>query len=137
MHLLGAVFSVAWAERQREMPHPSIVTHPRRLRAFLEWLAALPDVPEEGLMDEETRAQLARSTPPGHGAPGTQGWVWRGIAYMLPCPPLGGMAIASLAEAMPSETPWSRDLFIAQWHVLAHLALQGSLEQGTLPEREM
>ncbi len=86
MHLLGAVFSVAWAERQREMLHPGIVTQPRRLRAFLEWLAALPDVPEDGVMDAETGAHLARTTRPGHGAPGTQGWVWRGIAACLvPC----------------------------------------------------
>lgn len=134
MHLLGAVFSVAWAERQREMPHPGIVTQPRRLRAFLEWLAALPDVPEDGVMDAETGAHLARTTRPGHGAQGTQGWVWRGIAACLvPCPPLGGLALASLAEAMPPDAPWSRGLFTMQWHVVAHLALQGSLEQGNSP----
>jgi hypothetical protein len=133
MHLLGAVFSVAWAERQREMSQPGIVTHPRRLRAFLEWLAALPAVSEEGVMDAESRAHLARSTPPGHGAPGTHGWVWRGIACLVPCPSLGGLALASLAEAMPPDAAWSRDLFTMQWRVLAHLALQGSLEQGATP----
>jgi hypothetical protein len=112
------------------MPQPGIITRPRRLHAFLGWLAALPALPAQAEMDARQAALIAISTPPGHGEPGTAGWVWRGVFCTLPCPPLGGMAVVSLVEAVPPQEPWSRDLFTLQWRTLAQRALGYRLEQG-------
>jgi hypothetical protein len=128
-HLLGTVFSRAWAERQREMPAAGIVTYPHGLRAVLGWLTTLPVMPNDAQIDPEHGALMALATPPGHGALGTEGWVWRGIICMLPCPPLGGASIVSLVEAMPPAAPWSRGLFTLRWRALAWRALFGALEQ--------
>ena len=122
-HLLGTVFSRAWADRRREMPPAGIVTHPHGLRAVLGWLTTLPVVPKTLRSTRATQRpdgprHSARAWSAGHGGMGLAG-----DRLCAALPSAGRRSCVSLVEAMPPTAPWSRDLFTLRWRALAWRAL--------------
>lgn len=128
MHFLCAVLSMEWVETLREAPHARPVTQHKALRALVDWLAAM-DMP--AMYHSITRAEgegMATTNPPGHGAPGTHNWLWRGADWAARCPALGGgYARVTLAQAMPPDEPYSFRLTYSAWRALCKQIQEGNI----------
>lgn len=127
MHIMCAVFSLDWLQALRGTPHAVPVTYHKELRALVAWLAHM-EYPREYHSITATEAQsMAQHNPPGHHAPGTERFVWRGADWPVRCPPLGGICRVSLAQAIPVDEPFSLRLTFYAWRGLVERIQAGRL----------
>lgn len=126
-HLLGTIIGADYMTAQRATPRAGVVTRYATCRAVLAWLAALHSPTEYRRFTADDSAAMASDNPPGHRAPGTDGWVWQGVFFMAKCPPLGGRALVSLGQAMPPGEAFSVVDMLAGWRALARIMLAGSI----------
>jgi hypothetical protein len=68
---------------------------------------------------------MARDNAPGHGAAGTEQWVWKGGSWTASIPALAGMCALNGGQAMPPDEPYSLSATIALTRILAQLTSQG------------
>jgi hypothetical protein len=125
-HLLGAVIRLDYLQRASN-PHSNVVTDYPKCRAWLAWLARLDAPQAYHAITPTDSADMARSNRPGHGAPGTDAWLWRGAIYQASCPPLAGRCYISLAQAMPPDESFSLSRMFATWRAIAQITLQGKI----------
>ncbi len=127
VHTMGAIMSQQWMARQMRPAVPDIVTAPVTLRKVLRWFKETRLPRQVQCFPPAFSASLAADTLPGFGATGTQGWQWKGYLLVLPCPPLGGSAIVTLALALPPTEPISAAELLELWQLLIDVALLGKL----------
>lgn len=117
IHALALMWPVEFLPHMAHI-QPDVVTQPALLQQSLAWLARA-DLPAQA---QEVPAALLRllagDTPPGHGEPGTAGWVWRGVQWRAGDHPLGPTYVL-LIQAMPPLEPYSPTLTLALWRVVA------------------
>lgn len=131
-HLLCSAVNITQAHYWRGPVHASVVTRFDRCRGFLAWLATIKEPARYHALSTDGSREMARMNKPGHGAPGTDAWVWRGGDWQADCPALGGPVQVSLFEAMPPGEPFSLALLVSTWRLLADRLQQGKIagEQG-------
>lgn len=134
-HLLLSCLSLAWGEQLRtrgRRPHAGIVTDYAQARAWLAWVRTMPAPLEYAPITPEGSAEMAQTNRPGHGAPGTEGWQWRGALWRAKCPPLGGAVVINLAQGMPpAPEPFSLGLCVELARLLAGIMLAGRIAGET------
>jgi hypothetical protein len=96
----------------------TFTTSIRDVRAVLAWLETCPFPETVQAYTEEHSQQLARRCPPGSASYGRER-LWRGYAWDVTCPALGGEVLVSLAVALRPETPWPLLSLRIGWHILA------------------
>ncbi len=127
-HVLVTAHNLLWLQRERTVPHAGVIVDFTRTRAFLGWLTKLsyptagytPITPAESLV-------MAHDNPPGHGAPGTQDWLWKGGSWQKRVPPLGGPCVVTIGQAMPPDEPYSLSATLSITHLIAEIVLQGRI----------
>jgi len=134
-HVLATAHNVAWLERERSVPRAGVIVDFARTRRFLRWLARLA-YPTAGYapISPDESARMARDNPPGHGARGTDGWLWRGGSWYTSVPPLGGRCIVTIGQGTPPAEPYSLGATIAIVRLLAELVLQGRIAGEPPPD---
>lgn len=127
-HLLATVLGEAWLAHLRgQPPQSSVVTEFPRARALFGWLQTLAVPAQYWSMNPADSQAIAAENRPGHDAPGTDGWVWRGAFWRAECPPLGGRVLVNLAQALPPDDPYRLAASVALLRVLALHLLAGGL----------
>lgn len=126
-HLIATVLSEAYIAGLRVAPRAGIVTRPATCSAVLAWLATLKTPTSYRRYTPADRDAMAASNPPGHGAPGTDGWIWQGVTFTARCDALTGRVLVNLAQAMPPGAPFSASLMLATWRELARIMQAGSI----------
>lgn len=147
-HCLGSVLSADYLSglRPGARPRAGVVTRPATCRAVLAWLATLKTPTEYRRFTAEDSAAMALDNPPGHRAPGTDGWTWQGVFFVGKCPalalgahgePASGRVFISLGQAIPPGEPFSVSALVATWRELARLMAMGHIAGETeAPESE-
>jgi hypothetical protein len=99
-----------------------------RTRRFLAWLSTIP-APRGGYtpLGPREAEMMARDNPPGHGASGTDGWIWRGGFWRERVPALEGECAMSIGQAMPPHEPYRLEASLVLIGLVAQLALQGHI----------
>ena len=138
MHLMLGVFAQDWTNTLRGAPRAGVVTDFQKCRAVVAWSGDL-DFPAayHPITLAEAR-QMAAINPPGHRAPGTASFIWRGADWLAKCPPLGGgWARVTLSQAMPPDESFSFRMLFKTWRELAPKLLQGKIagEPAEAPEQ--
>jgi hypothetical protein len=113
-----------------------VVHDPLQARAVLTWLTQQQRWPCVHVLDAQDQTLLANTLPPGHGMSGTQEWQWQGAIFRHPCPPLGGIAITTLAIALPPAERLEATSLIALWQDMAALTLEVHFP-GVPPEKDI
>jgi hypothetical protein len=118
-HLLASLFPIPLLPHLAEL-HPDILTQPRLAQAALRWLAG-QRVPQNAHALPTVLADLvAADNPPGHGAPGTEGWGWRGVLWPAQDTPMGP-SLVLLLQALPPAARFDPTNTIALWRaIVAH-----------------
>jgi hypothetical protein len=126
-HVLASCQSVRWLHSpQGQDARAGGVTEFARARRLLRWLETLPMPRSYMALDAAGSEAMAIANPPGHGAPGTEHWVWRGGMWQAPCPVWEGEAVVMLAQAMPPDQPYSLPASVTTVRRLArHLSAGG------------
>ena len=106
-------------------PRSSIITDAGRARGVLSWLAtcAGQSILYQPLPEFALAYFRERETPGSH-APGTEGWTWHGAWWQTHCPPLGGLATVSFAQAGPPAQPFRLTPALTTWKRIALHFLQ-------------
>ncbi len=136
-HVLLTAHNRAWLQHERTAPRAGVIVDFVRTRAVLQWLAKLP-YPTGGYLPitPADSAVMARDNPPGHRAPGTQEWLWKGGSWQGSVPPLDGRCVLTVAQALPPDDPESLSATLAIARLLAEIVLAGRIagepEDGTL-----
>jgi hypothetical protein len=130
-HLLVGAFNMAWLEAEQRAGHnpaAGVIVDFARTRAFLTWLTTLP-YPTNGYhpITAAESAFMAIDNPPGHGAAGTDKWVWQGGGWTVSIPALAGVCALNVGQAMPPDEPYSLSATIALTRLLAQITLQGRI----------
>lgn len=114
----------AYAASGLPFPNADIITNPTLCRSVLTWITRIPSPVEYYPYTPEIEHQQAAGNSPGHGASGTENWVWRGMLYHALCPPLGGRVLVNMGQAMPPDEPFSLTLLLDSWRELAKTFLE-------------
>lgn len=133
-HLLGSVLSEAYLLGVSVAPRAGVVTRPDICRGVLAWLATLKTPASYRPFTPADSAGMASDNPPGHLAPGTDGWVWHGVYFQDKCATLGGRVVLTLAQATPPGEPFSVSAMVATWRELARIMLAGNIAGETLED---
>lgn len=133
-HLLCTAVNVQQAQYWRGPMRAGVVLRFDRCRGFLAWLAMLKEPRTYNAISAHQGRAMAAMNPPGHKAPGTDGWLWRGGDWQAECPALGGAVAFSLFQALPPNEPFSMGLLVSTWRALAARIQRGKIagEQGEL-----
>lgn len=134
-HLLASVLSEVWLRSVPIFPPAEVVHDPQHTRGVLSWLTRQQRWPCVHVLDAQDQALLASTLPAGHGMSGTEDWQWQGALFRHYCPVLGGIAITTLAIALPPTEQMEEASLIALWQDRAALALQESVPAAR-PEKE-
>lgn len=130
-HLLCNVVSMQQARYWRGPMRAGIVTRFDRCRAFLAWLAVLKEPRTYNAISADQSRAMAAMNAPGHNAPGTAGWHWRGGDWRADCPALGGAVLVNLSQAMPPGEPFSMAVLVGTWRALAERLQRGKISGET------
>ena len=119
---LTLAFPVALA-----LPHAQLCTQPERARHWLAWLEMVPTPPDNAHDVIPITPAMGLNlipVPPGHGAPGTADFVWRGAAWNTTCLPLGGPVQMLVVQAMPPREPFTLALAVELLRAVATIGLR-------------
>ena len=98
---------------------PDTLAEPvRALHPVLAWLGTCPFPETIRAYTEEQSQRLAHHCPSGNAADG-RAHHWRGYAWDVACPPLGGDGLVSLAVALTPLAPSPFASLLIGWRVLA------------------
>ncbi|MBO0781468.1 MAG: hypothetical protein J2P37_21825, partial [Ktedonobacteraceae bacterium] len=135
-HLLASVLAQSWLTHHQTCSGtitPHAVKAPARARALLRWMANLQIWPCIHRLTPHDSIRMAQGNAPGHGAPGTERWQWKGAVFHVPCDPLHDMAMLTLAIALPPTEPIDLQVLITIWQQLARLAAHEPFAGEELP----
>lgn len=120
LHIVCTVFSREWMRSHEGLVHAEKVTDQAHFRAVLAWLGQLRAPAKYNAIPREVAEMMALSNPPGHGAPGTEHFLWKGGDWRERCPLLLGADVqVVLAEALPENEELSMPMLIETWRSLA------------------
>lgn len=80
---------------------------------------------------------MAQMNRPGHGAPGTAGWVWNGVTWQESIRVQGGRCHICLVMALPPAEPLDLSLLLATWRELAATIARGHIIGEREPPRPL
>ncbi|GHO98669.1 hypothetical protein KSF_087170 [Reticulibacter mediterranei] len=102
-HLLISVLSEAFLLQSRLPPASHEIRDRSHVRQVLRWFIETEHLPCAHILDARDQRDMAAGLPPGHGMSGTERWQWKGAIFRGDCPPLQGIALITLALALPQE----------------------------------
>jgi hypothetical protein len=130
-HLLVGAINMSWLEaeqRSRRNPAAGVIVDFAHARAFLTHLTTLT-YPTNGYhpITAAESSFMARDNAPGHGAAGTEQWVWKGGSWTVSIPAPAGTCAFNVGQAMPPDEPYRLSATIALTRLLEQITLQGEI----------